>query len=87
MGRLSSQTNKRKNASSLFISVTLALSAVALLHAKQGAPAAEERKKGKKKEGRQFDGKSNWPECVSNVCIHGHTRQTAVGTRFVEEGH
>lgn len=40
----------------------------------------EEEKKG----GRRSDGKS---KSVSNVCIHGHTRQTVVGTRSAKEGH
>lgn len=42
---------------------------------------------GWKKRKRSSDGESNWPESVSNVCIHGDTRQTGVGTRSVWEGH
>lgn len=80
---LANKQTKEKKAPSLFISVTFAFSALALLHAKQGASAAEGEKKGK----RRSDGNSNWPESVSNVCIHGHTRQTGVGTRSAEEGH
>lgn len=75
----------KQKAPSLFISATFAFSAVALLHAKQGASAAEGGLKKKRK--RSSDGESNWPESVSNVCIHGDTRQTGVGTRSVWEGH